>query len=563
VDLDRPRLSLADAGLRIARANRLPRRVVVALAAAPVTFLAVFYVWPFVTLLARGLDVSAAGDVLGRRRTWDTVWFTAWQATASTALTLLAGMLPAYVVARYRFPGRRLLVGLLTSVFVLPTVVVGAALLAVLPESLDRSIWSILAAHVVFNLAVVVRVVGAVWEHLPPDMEAAASTLGASPWRVAREVTLPLLRPAIIAAAAIVFVFTFTSFGVVRVLGTPDRRTLEVEIWRRATQLGDVRGAAVLAVLQLVVLAAVVVWSATAQRRHSRALAVRPLAEARRPRSARERSLVTTTAVVTGAVVVVPLLALVERSLRSPSGYTLTAWRTLGRSEVRPGLATGIDPLDALTTSMRTAMWATAFAVLIGGIAALAIAAASRAGRILDTGLMLPIGTSAVTIGFGMLITFDVDPVDWRASWWLVPVGHALVAVPFVVRSTVGVLRSVDPELQAAAATLGASPVRAWREVVVAHLWRPLAAGAGLAAAISLGEFGATSFLARSGSETLPIAIERLLGRTGAVFQAQGFALAAVLAAATVAVVLAVDAVPPSLRAVRAGRRRARRRASA
>ena len=84
--------------------------------------------------------------------------------------------------------------------------------------------------------------------------------------------------------------------------------------------------------------------------------------------------------------------------------------------------------------------------------------------------------------------------------------------MPFVVRSTLGVLRSVDPQLSLAAATLGAAPTRAWREVVVPHLWRPLAVGAALAAAISLGEFGATSFLSRSGGETLPIAIEQLLG---------------------------------------------------
>ncbi len=155
---------------------------------------------------------------------------------------------------------------------------------------------------------------------------------------------------------------------------------------------------------------------------------------------------------------------------------------------------------------------------------------------------MLPLGTSAVTIGFGMLITFDVDPVDWRASWWLVPVGHALVAVPFVVRSALGVSRSVDPDLRAAAATLGAPPIRAWASTTLPFLRRPLATGAGLAAAISLGEFGATSFLSRSGSDTLPIAIERLLGRTGRLFQAQAFALSAILAAATMTIVMLVDA---------------------
>ena len=140
-----------------------------------------------------------------------------------------------------------------------------------------------------------------------------------------------------------------------------------------------------------------------------------------------------------------------------------------------------------------------------------------------------------------MLITFDQAPYDWRAEWWLVPVGHALVAVPFVVRTTVGVLRSVDPELRAAAATLGASPTRAWRAVVVPFLWRPLKVSAALAAAISLGEFGATSFLSRSGGETVPIAIEQLLGRTGSLLQAQGYALATILATVTIALVVVVD----------------------
>ncbi len=118
--------------------------------------------------------------------TWEIAWFTLWQAAVSTVLTIAAGLLPAYVMARYRFPGRRLLSGLLTAVFVLPTVVMGAAMLALLPAPIERGVWAILAAHVAFNLAVVVRTVGAVWEHLPGDLEAAAATLGASPWRVAR-----------------------------------------------------------------------------------------------------------------------------------------------------------------------------------------------------------------------------------------------------------------------------------------------------------------------------------------------------------------------------------------
>jgi thiamine transport system permease protein len=424
-------------------------------------------------------------------------------------------------------------------------------MLALLPEGLGRTVWAVIAAHVVFNLAVVVRIVGAVWEHLPHDMEWAAATLGASPGRTFREVTLPLLRPALTAAAAIVVLFTFTSFGVIRVLAAPGTRTIEVEIWRRATQLGQIDVAAVLALVQLATLAVVIAWTTMSQKRHSRALDLSPWQRRRPPRRGAERRWVHSIVLATAVVACAPLAALVVRSFSTPTGWSTGAWTGLGRTEVRPGIRLGLDPTEAIWNSVRTMMWATLFAVVIGALASLAIAAAGRGGRILDVGLMLPVGTSAVTIGFGMLITFDRDPFDWRAAWWLVPVGHALVAIPFVVRTVLGILRAVDPALVSAASTLGASPTRAWWEVVVPFLWRPLAVAAALAAAISLGEFGATSFLSRTGGETMPIAIERLLGRTGSLLQAQGYVLATLLAALTVLLVVAVDAFSPGSDRVR------------
>ncbi|CAE7557643.1 fbpC, partial [Symbiodinium sp. KB8] len=255
-------------------------------------------------------------------------------------------------------------------------------------------------------------------------------------------------------------------------------------------------------------------------RRTARTVDLVATPQRRRPRG-RERWYVGLSVGLATVLVATPLLALIERSLWSRDGYTLRAWRNLGNDEIRPGLTLGIDPLGALWRSVTTAMWATIFSVLLGAIAIVAISALGRAGKLLDAGLMLPLGTSAVTIGFGMLITFDTDPFDWRASWWLVPIGHALVALPFVVRSGLGVVRAIDPDLRAAASTLGAPPIRAWATTTLPMMRRPLAIAAGLAAAISLGEFGATSFLSRTGSDTLPIAIERLLGRTGGSFQAQ------------------------------------------
>ena len=520
--------------------NRLPRWFVPALTAVPAVVLVVFYAWPLVTVLGRGLSRRAITETLGDAVTWEVVWFTLWQALVSTALTVVVGLAPAYVIARFDFPGRRLLDSALVAVFVLPTVVIGAAVLAVLPSSIDRGVAAIVAAHVLFNLAVVVRTVGAVLTTLPRDREAAAATLGASPRQVFRAIILPAILPAIGAAAAIVFVFTFTSFGVVRILGGTRNSTIEVEIWRQATRFGDIGSAATLTVVQLVAIAAFVGVSARLQRR-SRPLGLTVGHQRQPPRRGRQRRLVTLTAVLTALVVAVPMAALVERSLRTPAGYSFGAWRSLGSVEVRPGIAVGVDPVDSLVTSLQVMVVAVVLAVVVGGLAASAIAAATTSGKVLDTGLMLPIATSAVTIGFGILITFDEDPVDWRGSWSIVPIGQALVAIPFVVRAVLPVLRGIEERRLEAAATLGASPLRAWRAVVLPHLRRPLVVGGGLAAAISLGEFGATSFLSRSGQETMPIAIERLLGRTGTLLQGQGYALAVMLAAATILVVVLLD----------------------
>lgn len=547
--MDRHRGAVSDAAVTGRRhsPNRLPHPLALGLAAPAIVFIAMFYVWPVGTLVARSFTADAFRTVVHDDSIHRVIWFTAWQAALSTLLTVGVGLVPAYLLARYEFVGRRWLTALVMVPFVLPTVVVGAAFLALLPDSLDQSVIAIVLAHVFFNIAVVVRGVGGLWEQLPTDLAAAARNLGASPTRVLREVTLPLLGPAIYASASIVFLFTFTSFGVVRLLGGPAHPTLEVEIWQRATRLGDVGVAAVLSVAQLILLGIAVAWFARLQARHRRALGLAPLAQRQPPRTRRQRRFVTFTGAAIVATIGAPLVALIEHSLRTGQGHSLSAWRSVFGSDMstsaRPSLNPGLDAFASITTSLRIAFVAMVISVVIGACAALAITALGRGGRLLDTGLMLPLATSAVTIGFGLLITFNRTPVDWRGSALMIPLGHALVATPFVVRIVLPVLRAVDPGLRDAAATLGATPARAWREVDLRIIARPVLTGAGFALAISLGEFGATSFLTRSGRETLPIAIERLLNRPGALLHAQGYVLATVLATLTFVVIGAVETV--------------------
>jgi thiamine transport system permease protein len=521
----------------------LPPAVRAVLVALPALFVAVFFAWPVAAIIGRGLSVDGLRDVLSDPGLRSVAWFTLWQAALSTALTLLLGLLPAFVLARYRFPGRALVLAVVTVPFVLPTVVVGTAFLALLPGSWDQTAAAIIVAHVYFNLAVVVRTVGTLWGQLDPRTEDAARTLGASPRQVLWHVTLPQLRPALLAAASITFLFTFTSFGVVRILGGPRHPTIEVEIWRLTTQAFDLEAAAALALVQLVGVTLLMLWWSRFQARQAVRLRLRPRGVATRPRTIRQRVLVFTTVVGLLTVVLVPLLRLVLGSFRgADGGLSLSAWRALGRGEGSgPGSRPVADPWDAVVTSLRFAVIATLVAVLVGGAAAVAIAASRRGGHLLDAGLMLPLGTSAVTVGFGLLITMDRPPVDLRGTWVLIPIAHAVVAVPFVVRAVLPTLRSLDPRLRDAATMLGASPTRVWREIDLPFLRRALVAGAGFAFAISLGEFGATSFLTRVGDQTMPIAIARLLGRPSALNLAQAYALATVLMGLTLVAILAVD----------------------
>ncbi|MFF5980022.1 ABC transporter permease [Streptomyces olindensis] len=512
------------------------------LLAVPVAFFAVFFAYPVAAIVARGLKADGAwhlgriGEVLAQSGVRHVLWFTTWQALVSTALTLLVALPGAYVFARFDFPGKQVLRAVVTVPFVLPTVVVGTAFLALVGRGglldelwgvrLDTTVWAILLAHVFFNYAVVVRTVGGLWAQLDPRQEEAARMLGASPLKAWRQVTLPALAPAVAAAALMVFLFTFTSFGVVQILGGPTFSTLEVEIYRQTSEIFDLSTAAVLTLIQFVAVGAILALHAWTVRRRETALRLVDAAgTARRPRGAGQWALLGGVLVTVVVLLLLPLAVLVQRSLDAPGfGY----YRALTSDD---GGVFLVPPIEAIGNSLSYAVAATAIAVVIGSLAAVALTRrdAGRFVRGFDALLMLPLGVSAVTVGFGFLIALDEPPLDLRSSWILVPLAQALVGVPFVVRTMLPVLRAVDVRLREAASVLGASPWRVWQEVDLPMVRRALLIAAGFAFAVSLGEFGATVFIARPDNPTLPVAVARLLGRPGDLNYGQAMALSTIL----------------------------------
>ena len=539
--------------------------------AVPLVFLGLFFAWPVAVMISKGfvvdghLDLSGFADVFSRPRTWRIVGLTIAQATLGTVISVGLGVPGAYVLYRHSFRGRAAVRALVTVPFVLPTVVVGVAFRSLLVSGgplgflhLDGTFAAIVAALVFFNYAVVVRAVGGLWERLDPRAEQAARALGASPWRAFRTVTLPALTPAIASAASLTFLYCATAFGTVLVLGGLRFGTIETEIWVQTTQFLDLRAAAVLSVVQLVVVAVALTVAGRARSRRERALSLSTDLETVRPLRLRRPAgmppgdghaltvVATAVTAVVVALLALPLVNLVVRSLQTRDGVGLDNYTALGTT----GGSLTVTVWQATLNSLRVALDATVLALVVGGLVALVVsrrprrAVGRRAVAGLDALFMLPLGVSAVTVGFGFLLSMHHPfglPVDLRTSPVLVPIAQAVVAVPLVVRTVLPVLRAIDPRLREAAATLGAGPGRVLRTVDLSIATRSLGLAVGFAFAASLGEFGATSFLARPDRPTLPVVIFRLIGRPGA--ESYGMALAAsvVLAVLTGGIVAACE----------------------
>lgn len=523
------------------------------LLAVPVAFLGYFFAYPLATITVRGLttdgslDLSVVRDVVTDPTLQGVALFTLWQAILSTLLTLAVGLPVAWVFARFDFPGKRLLSALTLVPFVLPTLVVATAFVNIvgprgmLGVDLTGTLGIIVLAHMFYNVAIVVRGVGSFWSTMDPRIEEAALTLGATRWTAFRTVTLPLLTPVIIATGTLVFLFSFTSFGVVLVLGDLVHTTIEVEIYRQTTAFLRLDVATTLAVLQILGVGALLAIYAGLERRSGSPFSQR-FAPAPRPARGAERRSVAV--ILISAIVLIggPIVLLVVRSFRNPDGSIgLANYRNL--IDLPSTSSAFIDPAEAVTNSLVFAGAALVIALGIGVALAAAMSVASRpTSRAVDIFVMLPLGTSAVTIGFGFLVALDW-PVDLRGTAILIPIAHALVGIPFVVRTTGPALRGVRQQLRDAAATLGATPWRSFRSLELPLIRPALLVGAAFAFAISMGEFGATSFITRPASPTIPIAIFRYLGQPGPVPFGAAISLSVLLMIVTAIAVATIDRV--------------------
>lgn len=508
----------------------------------PLAFIVIFFVIPITSLLVLGIGGDVK-EILSASRTRNVVGQTLFQSVSATLLSIGLGVPAAFTLYRLKFKFRKAFRAALTVPFVLPTVVVSAAFLALYNEP---GIWVLILALTFFNVTVVMRIVGGYWEDLDDRQTESARMLGASPAYAFVTITLPSLWRSIASAGVLVFLFCATSFGVVFILGGKQFANIETEIYRSTMQFFDLQTAAILSILQIIIVLLTLFVSAKIDKSRGQTVTATPKVFRFK---FREHWL---TVVVFGLTVIflhiLPLGALLARSLRDSDGsWTLANYQMLFQPA---GIATVQQSvISAAWLSLKFAFFAAALSLLLG--LAVAVVTSREANRplkvfqrLLDWAAMLPLGVSAVTLGLGLLISMHKPlgfNLDLRTSVVLIPIAQTLIALPLVLRTILPRLKSISQRQKEGALMLGASPTRVLLSIELPLIKSSLIVATGFAFAASLGEFGATAFLVRGSEKTLPVVIAELLTHPDPSSFGMGLAASVILAMMTASVMVAAE----------------------
>ena len=446
---------------------------------------------------------------------WRLLW-SVLQAGATCLLVLVIGLPVAWVLARFEFAGRALVLRLLMLPFVVPTLVAALGVLTLfgprglsmawLGVDLQDTPWLLLYGNVFFNLCLLVRAGIDGLTQVSASQLAAARTLGATPWRTFWRIEWPTARPWLASALCLVFLYCFSGFGLALVLGGQHYATLEVEIYTLVAYELKLADASVLAVVTMLVTGT----AALLYTRYERGLAT-PAKNDRvalhRPAGALQWAMVATAMAALLVSCAAPVLAIAARVLLAGPA----AWSVLVDEST----------LQALWNTLRFSVAAVALATVLG----LTHALAAQRSALLRAAAYLPFVVSPVMVAFGLLLLYP----KWAATQTLLISAYALLAYPFVAKSISAALDSLPPHLLQAAATLGASPWRCFWRVTLPFVRPALRRGMAFAAASALGEFAVSLFLSRPEWTTLTTLIYQRLGRPGAANLDEALVLACLL----------------------------------
>ncbi|MEY3677248.1 MAG: hypothetical protein RL351_475 [Actinomycetota bacterium] len=529
--------------------------------ATPILFVAVLFYLPLLKIIGVGL-ASNWFEIYFEPATLKAIWFTIWQAALSTAIALLIGIPGAYVLYRKQFFGQRFIRALITVPLVLPTIVVAIVFASFRAEHsiyqqvglgffFENSVYWIIAAHVFVNYSLVVRTLGGVWATMDNETEEAAALAGAGRLRTTLAITLPQLKPAIVSAAALTFLFCSSSYGIILILGGGLVESVETQIATAALQFLDLNKAAALALLQTAI--TVIAFSI------SETIAKHPIGieqvheSSRKPRlDSRDWPAIAVTGVAVIGLISMPIIVLLAKAFTFDGGLGLQNFANLAGRGDRELL--NISVWQATLNTLRNVAISATIAVALGSLVSYLLSRTHRtrrakfSNRTLDLLFLIPVGISSVVLGFGYLITFGGGPLPLRSSWLVVPIVQALMALPLVIRLIYPALISIGADHREAAALAGANSRQTWWHIESGIIRNVILTAIGFALIAGIGEFGAASLLAYGDQATLPTVLYALISRPGETNYGMAMAVCAILIVLTFVLVFSVSAQRPRRR---------------
>ena len=451
-----------------------------------------------------------------------------WISVLSVLTCGVVGVVLAFLLNRYEFPGRRLfqtlvlvpmslppLVGVLSFMFlygesgIIPRAVQHLLGLEQVPFAL-RGLAGVLAVHTFTMYPYFYMPAAAALQGLDPSLEEAARSLGASGWQAWRRVTLPMLTPALVAGALLVFMHSLASYTAPLLFGVD--RTLTMQIYVSRTN-GDLALASALStVLSLVSIAFLLLMRWYQERRVYRSLskgAAHHRTEVRNPLLRWVALLLSALGVV---LVLLPVfvLVLISFSVNArwtvqvlPPAYTLDNYRAIFS-----------DPRfwEPVGTSLQTSLLATVAAAVFSVAAAYAITRLNFRGRgLLDAAIMLPWALPGTVVAINLIAAFN-EPTPFTlgqvlvGTFWILPLAYFVRLMPLVFRSSAAALAQQDPSLEEAARSMWATWGYIFRRVVLPLMLPGVLGGALLAFVEGVGEFVASILLYTP--EHVPISVE-------------------------------------------------------
>jgi thiamine transport system permease protein len=248
----------------------------------------------------------------------------------------------------------------------------------------------------------------------------------------------------------------------------------------------------------------------------------------------RDLPAVLVTAVIVIGLILMPLLLVLVEAFQVEGGFGFQNFENLATRGARDLL--NISVADAAMNSLRNMSVAASIAFVLGTLISWLLVGTKH--KVFDFVFLAPLGVSSVVLGFGFLVSFDAEWLPLRSSWLIIPLAQALIALPMVIRLIYPALVSIGKEPIEQASLDGASSWQTWRFVESRMIKGVLLTSLGYAAIISVGEFGASTFLAYGSEGTIPTLLFRLIARPGEQNYGMAMAVAAILIALCLAVLL-------------------------